>query len=104
MLTLCLALASQVTAPATPSVPRGIGGDFRVADGLEVSLWAEAPMLFNPTALDVDARGRIWVTEAVNYRQWRDRNAGFTHEGGDRVVVLEDSDGDGKADRSSVFV
>ena len=72
-------------------------------DGLEASLWAESPDLFNPTAIDVDPQGRVWVAEAVNYRQWGGRNAGRSHEGGDRIVVLVDTDGDGAADRSTVF-
>uniref|UniRef100_UPI0030EBF340 DUF7133 domain-containing protein n=1 Tax=uncultured Cyclobacterium sp. TaxID=453820 RepID=UPI0030EBF340 len=39
-----------------------------VPEGLEVSVWAESPLFFNPTNMDVDAKGRVWVTEAVNYR------------------------------------
>ena len=37
-------------------------------DDLEATLWAASPMLYNPTNMDVDSKGRIWVTEAVNYR------------------------------------
>ncbi len=84
--------------------PRDLSADFEVPAGLTVSLWAEAPLFFNPTAMDTDARGRVWVTEAVNYRKWRGRNPGLEHPAGDRVVILEDTDGDGAADRSSVFV
>ena len=58
----------------------------------------------NPTAMDVDARGRVWVTEAVNYRQWDGRNPGAHEEKGDRVVILEDADGDGVAESSKTFV
>lgn len=72
---------------------------------LQAVLWAESPMLYNPTNLDVDARGRIWVTEAVNYRNYNNDSTGFPHyPQGDRIVILEDSDGDGKADKSTVFV
>src|SRR5688500_1675728 len=39
-----------------------------IADGLEVSLMATEPLLKNPTNIDVDEKGRIWVTEAYNYR------------------------------------
>ncbi len=56
-------------------------------------------MLRNPTNIDIDAQGRIWVTEGVNYRRHKDRDAK-----GDRVVVLEDTDQDGRADASTVFV
>jgi putative membrane-bound dehydrogenase-like protein len=71
--------------------------------GLEARLWAESPQLYNPTALDVDERGRLWVTEAVNYRKWGGRNPGREHEAGDRVLVLADTDGDGLCDSSKVF-
>ena len=39
-------------------------------DDLEVSLWAESPMFYNPTNMDVDRKGRVWITEAVNYRNY----------------------------------
>jgi putative membrane-bound dehydrogenase-like protein len=86
-----------------PSAARDLSADFELPDGLEATLWAESPSLYNPTAIDVDAKGRVWVTEAVNYRQWRGRNPGRHHDEGDRVVVLEDTDHDGVADRSTVF-
>lgn len=76
-----------------------------VPNDLEVTLWAESPQFFNPTNMDVDARGRIWVTEAVNYRLFNNDSSKFmTHHKGDRVMILEDTDGDGKADASKVFV
>jgi putative membrane-bound dehydrogenase-like protein len=84
--------------------PRDLGADFTLPEGLAVTLWAESPHLFNPAAIDVDERGRIWVAEAVNYRTWGGRNPGLRHPEGDRVVVLEDTDGDGACDASHVFV
>ena len=77
---------------------------FESPDGCEVRLWAESPQLYNPTAIDVDPKGRVWVAEAVNYRRWGGRNPGVDHSGGDRIVILEDTDGDGVADSSKVFV
>lgn len=71
---------------------------FDVPDDLEVTVWAQSPQFFNPTNMDVDALGRIWVAEGRNYR------GNKTSPGGDRIVIVEDSDSDGKADRSSVFV
>ena len=73
--------------------------DFHLKDTeLEITLWAESPLFYNPTNFDVDAKGRIWVTEGVNYRRSK------TRADGDRVVVLEDTDRDGSADKSTVFV
>ncbi|MFN0242880.1 MAG: PVC-type heme-binding CxxCH protein [Planctomycetota bacterium] len=86
------------------SDPADITAQFEIDAALEVRLWAESPALFNPTAIDVDARGRVWVVEGVNYRKWDGRNPGLEHESGDRVVILEDTDGDGACDSSKVFV
>ena len=74
-------------------------------EDLEAALWAESPMLYNPTNMDVDYKGRVWLTEAVNYRNFNNDSTRFLHHSkGDRVVILEDTDQDGKADKSTVFV
>ncbi len=74
-------------------------------DDMEISLWAESPMFYNPTNIDIDARGRVWVTEAVNYRDFNNKPATrLNHEKGERIMILEDTNQDGKADKSTVFV
>lgn len=74
-------------------------------DDLEATLWAESPLFNNPTNMDVDIKGRIWITEAVNYRNFNnDSTKALHHAKGDRVMILEDTDGDGKADASKIFV
>ncbi len=73
-----------------------------VAEGLEATLFASEPQLLNPTNMDIDSRGRVWITEAYNYRPTL--NPGNPQrEKGDRIVILEDTDGDGKADTTKVF-
>lgn len=73
-----------------------------VADGLQASLFASEPMMGNPTNIDIDSKGRVWVCEAFNYRpQLNPGNP--TREAGDRILILEDKDGDGKADTAKVF-
>lgn len=72
---------------------------FTLPDDLELTVWATTPMFFNPTNMDTDAAGRIWVAEGANYRKHETRRAE-----GDRIMVLEDTDGDGKADKSHCFV
>ena len=67
-------------------------------NNLEVTVWATTPMLKNPTNIDFDADGRLWVAEGVNYR-----HANNTRPEGDRVVILSDTDGDGMADTTEVF-
>jgi len=81
------------------SIPMYLPGD------LKIELWAESPMFYNPTNMDVDHRGRIWITEAVNYRDYNaKKDQRMHHPEGDRVMILEDTNYDGRADLSKVFV
>src|SRR5690606_24299887 len=75
-----------------------------VPEDLEATVWAESPQMYNPTNIDVDIKGRIWVTEAVNYRDFNHDEGHMKNPAGDRVIILEDTDGDGVADSSKVFV
>ncbi len=114
---------ARTEVPAEPPKPNGrppaatpplaeLGADvtheFDVPEGLEVRVWATSPQFYNPTNIDIDAQGRIWVTEGVNYRRGQRKSQvgdGYLyHPNGDRVMVLQDADGDGVADRSNVFV
>ena len=73
-----------------------------VYEGLEISTFASEPLLVNPTNMDIDSRGRVWVCEAYNYRY--NLNPSYpTREEGDRILILEDTNGDGKADSRKVF-
>ncbi|MBK7873987.1 MAG: PQQ-dependent sugar dehydrogenase, partial [Saprospiraceae bacterium] len=82
--------------------PEASLADLKVYDGLEVTLFASEPMFSNPTNIAIDARGRVWVTEAYNYRiALNPKNP--VKEKGDRIMILEDTNGDGKADKSKVF-
>lgn len=79
--------------------------EFVLPEGWQATLWAESPLFYNPTNMDVDVRGRIWVTEAVNYRDFNDNSENrLNFDKGDRVMILEDTDGDGICDSSKVFV
>ncbi len=71
---------------------------FTVADGYEVTLWAENPLLHKPTQMNFDPAGRLWVASSETYPQVE---VGQTPD--DKIIVLEDTDGDGRADKSSVF-
>lgn len=71
-------------------------------DRLELTLFASEPMMTNPTNMDIDDRGRVWIAEAYNYRtKLNPRNP--TKDEGDRILIMEDTDGDGVADNSKVF-
>jgi putative membrane-bound dehydrogenase-like protein len=72
------------------------------AEGLEVTLFAAEPLVKNPTDMDIDERGRVWITEGVNYRS-SFQSWGILDPAGDRIVILEDTDGDGMADKATTF-
>jgi putative membrane-bound dehydrogenase-like protein len=88
--------AGQAPAPQPTQIPLDL---FQVPDGFEVTLWAATPLLRNPTNIDIDRAGRIWVAEGVRYRSHHARQPE-----GDRIVVVQDTDGDGKADSTHTFV
>ncbi|QDT05515.1 Cytochrome c [Rubripirellula lacrimiformis] len=74
------------------------------AEGLDVSLWASEPMVRNPTAMEIDSRGRVWIAEGLNYRmKQRQFDSMGRVEGADQIKILSDTDGDGKADKVTVF-
>jgi putative membrane-bound dehydrogenase-like protein len=59
-------------------------------------------MLVNPTCMDIDHMGRVWVVESVNYR-CKLNNKPLRRPEGDRILILEDTRGTGKADKVTVF-
>ena len=71
---------------------------FNVAEGFEISLFASEPMVHKPIQMAWDARGRLWVASSAIYPQIR---PGQTQN--DQILVLEDTDEDGKADKRTVF-
>lgn len=97
-----LVLASCSKKQPTEHSPEASLADLKVYDGLQVELFASEPMFSNPTNMDIDSRGRVWITEAYNYRNQYNPKNPYKKEG-DRIVILEDTDGDGKADNSKVF-
>ncbi|MFM8360882.1 MAG: hypothetical protein ACKOET_20210 [Verrucomicrobiota bacterium] len=102
-LALALLPASALSQHAhVLAAARAATAALQVAPGLEARLFAAEPMVVNPCNLDIDARGRVWVTEGANYRssfqKW-----GKLRPGGDRLQVLEDTNGDGEADRATTF-
>lgn len=87
------------------AVADGDSSRLYLPDDLEATLWAESPLFYNPTNMDIDARGRVWITEAVNYRKFNNKaEERLNHPEGERIMILEDTNGDGKADASKAFV
>lgn len=73
-----------------------------IAPALEAILFASEPMLVNPTNIAVDARGRVWVNEGINYRPHLNPQNPVREEK-ERIIILEDENGDGEADKRTVF-
>lgn len=72
-----------------------------IDDGLEATLFASEPQISNPLSMDIDDRGRVWIIESRIYRGMVNGHAGRNTK--DRILILEDTDGDGKADITKVF-
>jgi uncharacterized protein len=72
-----------------------------VPPGYRVELFAAEPDIVNPISMNWDEQGRLWVIESIEYPYPRD----FWPDGGgkDRILILEDTNGDGRADEFSVF-
>ncbi len=75
---------------------------FEMAEGFEITPFASEPMIEKPVALDYDPAGRLWVCEMIGYMLDIDGKDEEKPHG--RIVVLEDTDQDGKADKRTVFM
>jgi putative heme-binding domain-containing protein len=70
----------------------------QVADGFEVNLFAADPLLAKPIHVNWDAAGRLWIASSETYPQIKPGQVA-----NDKILILEDADGDGKADKVTVF-
>jgi putative heme-binding domain-containing protein len=101
MISLLLAFLLQAQAPQAeppPPDPEVERKSFKVAEGFEVSLFAADPLVAKPTQMNWDARGRLWISTSSVYPMVVPGQIP-----NDKIVILEDTDGDGKADKSTVF-
>lgn len=71
---------------------------FTVAPGFEVTLWAADPLLAKPIQMNFDPQGRLWVASSEHYPQIKPGE-----KANDKIIVLEDTKGAGKADKTTVF-
>jgi putative membrane-bound dehydrogenase-like protein len=101
---VALPLVLALPAPSDAQVhPSKVEATFKVVDGLQMKLWASEPLFVNPTCMDIDHKGRVWVCESVNYRNKLRRFKKLTRPAGDRIVILEDTRGKGVADKATTF-
>ncbi len=71
---------------------------FQVADGFEVNLYAADPLLAKPIQMNFDPQGRLWVASSETYPQIMPGQ-----KANDKIIILEDLDGDGRAEKTRVF-
>ena len=87
-------LAWQAERPFPPSQA---AETMRLPEGFRVTVFAAEPDVQQPIGMCVDDRGRVWIAEAFSYPN-------FAKQGqADRILILEDTDGDGRADKRTVF-
>ncbi len=89
---------AQDKEPNEPRDPLTAAKMMTVPEGFSVEVVASEPDIVNPVAMAIDEKGRFWITESLEYPR---REPGV---GKDRVKVLEDTDGDGKCDKFSIFL
>ena len=81
---------------ASPTSPKNVINTFSIREGFEIQLVAAEPLVVDPVAMAFDEHGRLYVVEMIGYSEHRDDRLG-------RVRLLEDENGDGQFDRSTVF-
>ena len=79
-----------------PPSPEEALGLMSLPEDFQVTLFAHEPAVRQPIAMTTDDRGRIWVIESYSYEEWEKRRE-------DRVLIFEDTDGDGRHDSRKVF-
>ena len=79
-----------------PLSPRESLAKITVPEGFHVTLFAGEPNVAQPIAMAIDDRGRLWVAECYSYKKWQ-------RTGKDRILIFEDTDGDGQFDRRKFF-
>jgi len=104
LLPCLLALSSsfawaQKNAPLQVDIdPENERKSFQVAEGLEVNLFAGDPQMAKPIQICFDTKGRLWAACSSTYPQVL---PGQPNQ--DKILIMEDTDGDGKADKTTVF-
>lgn len=85
--------------PTDPLTPAQEQASFTLPEGFRIELFAAEPQIAKPLNMAFDARGRLWVTDTLEYPY----PVPIDKPGRDSVKILEDTDGDGRADKTTVF-
>lgn len=81
--------------------PEEAVAEMTIAEGYTANAYASEPMITQPMAFCWDDRGRMWIAENRDYES---RGSGFSNSGDSRILILEDTDRDGVADKRTVFL
>jgi putative heme-binding domain-containing protein len=113
---------ASVEPAAAPPAPADAAKSIRVAEGLEIQLFASEPLVRQPVSISFDHRGRLWVLQYIQYPNPNGLNPTAVDQylrtkydrvpeppphgpkGNDRITILEDTDGDGRADLAKDFL
>ena len=93
---------ANLIPPSAPLSAEEALRSFKVAPGYRIELVAEAPLVRHPTVLQFAPDGRLWVVEMTGYMEDFDGTTEAQAKGS--VVVLSDTDGDGRMDKRTVFL
>jgi putative heme-binding domain-containing protein len=102
---LSTAAQDHLVRETEPLSPEAELASFSVAEGFEIGLFAAEPMINKPINLAVDEHGRVWVSSTVEYPyaaakdRWSDALGTRVRDSRDAIKILEDTDGDGRADK-----
>jgi putative membrane-bound dehydrogenase-like protein len=90
---------SAVVPQDAPVPVKDAAGKVTLPEGFRATLFAGEPDVVQPIAFALDDRGRLWVAECLSYPHWHND----PKDGRDRILIFEDTDGDGKFDKRTVF-
>ena len=92
----------EIIPPAPALTPEQALKTFKVAPGFRIELVASEPLVHDPVQIAFDPDGRLWVLEMSGYMPNADGKGEFEKVG--KIVYLEDTDGDGRMDKRTVFL
>lgn len=100
MAMVCLVVPALAFSADGPLPPKEAAASIKVPEGFQATLFAGEPDVMQPMSITFDDRGRMWVVECRSYPKWQPADV---KEGADRILILEDENGDGQFDKRTVF-